>query len=342
MALETHQGTGRLWATLVQLRHFQGRDEAQLASLKCALAAVPKSGEVWCEGGRVHLNPFSDTFDLGRARRHLYFATRFTPQYGDGFIEMIRLELVDQWLSPIASYIWDQTKGAFLNRRGGSDDAEGGLITYITDVALAVSVARQNAPEKGETRRHLPKLAHSDIVAHVRDLLQLESLRSKTDLTGVRLACINADPNYGLLWFHCRRKMTDSPRRIIEDATEAVATELQKYAHLYIAAMIRRKAVLSTLSLEKPAGVDVALETSDTNVIQWEDFVDKQLHAAPSLVHMFNPTDPTTGMVLLENTMVSGPLFATGLTELNRHQPITSMSLTDRKRALFGNEALFP
>lgn len=341
-ALEAHQGTGRLWATLVQLRHFQGRDEAQLAALKRALVAVPKSGEVWCEGGRVHLNPFSDTFDLARAKRHLHFATRFTPQYGDGFVEMIRLEVVDQWLSPIAQYIWDQTKKFFLSRRGGSSDVEGGLITYITDVALAVSVARQNVPVKDKASRHLPKLAHFDIVAHVRDQLLPETLRSKTDLSVVRRACINADPNYGLLWFHCRRKMTDSPRRIIEDATDAIVAELQKYAHLYLAAMIRREAVLSMISMEKPAGADEALETSNASVVQWEDFVDKQLHAAPSLVHMFNPTDPTTGLVLLENTTVNGPLFSTGLTELNRQQPIKRMSLTDRKRALFGNEALFP
>lgn len=340
-ALGTHYGTGRLWATLVQLRHYQGRDEAQLATLKRALTAVPKSGEVWCEGGRVHLNPFSDTFDLDRARRHLHFATRFTPQYGDGFVETIRLELVEQWLAPIASYIWDNTKHSFLNRRGGASDAEGVLITYITDVALAISVARQKAPEQGTPPKHLPKMAHFDIVAHVRKHLQPESLRSSTDLNGVRLSCINADPNYGVLWFHCRRKMTDSPRCIIEDAAEAIAEELQSYAHLYLAAMIRRKAVLSTIPVKEPPEANLALETSSTSVIQWEDYVDKQLHAAPSLVHMFNPTDPTTGMVLLENT-VSGPLFATGLTEINRHQPIQHMSLTNRKRVLFGNEALFP
>lgn len=40
---------GRLWAALIQLRHDDG-ESLQTKVLKCALQAVPKSGEVWCEG----------------------------------------------------------------------------------------------------------------------------------------------------------------------------------------------------------------------------------------------------------------------------------------------------
>jgi tetratricopeptide (TPR) repeat protein len=338
-SLEIHQGTGRLWATLVQLRQFYGRDEAQQVALRRALNAVPKSGEVWCEGGRIHLNPFSDTFDLDRARRHLYFATRFTPQYGDGFVETIRLELIKQWLSPLGSYIWETTKHAF--QPGPVGAFEDGLTKYVTDVSLAISVASQTAPEKSFSRSKLPKLVHQDIVATVRKQLDPEVQQSSIDLNDVRLACVNADPNYGLLWFHCRRKATDTPRRIIEDAAGIIVEELRRYAHLYLAAMIRREAVLSTVDRKKPASLDDAIETSDPNAVKWEDYIDKKLQAAPSLEEIFNPTDPTTGMVLLEST-ASGPLFATGLTKLNQHQPIETMSLTDRRRALFGNDALFP
>ena len=48
-ALNLHRGTGRLWAALIQLRHDEG-ELFQMKVLKCALQAVPKSGEVWCEG----------------------------------------------------------------------------------------------------------------------------------------------------------------------------------------------------------------------------------------------------------------------------------------------------
>ena len=55
---------------------------------------APKSGEVWCEGGRLHMNPTSPHFNLKRAHKFLNFAIEFTPQYGDAFIESLRLKLL--------------------------------------------------------------------------------------------------------------------------------------------------------------------------------------------------------------------------------------------------------
>lgn len=67
---------------------------AQEVTLRLALAEVPKSGEVWCEAARMHLNPLSRTFDLNIAERCLDFAVEFTPQYGDSFVEALRLSLL--------------------------------------------------------------------------------------------------------------------------------------------------------------------------------------------------------------------------------------------------------
>ena len=337
-ALEIHRGTGRLWATLVQLRQFFGRDAAQQIALRRALNAVPKSGEVWCEGGRMHLNPFSDTFDLDRARRHFHFATRFTPQYGDGFVETIRLELIRQWIAPIAQYVWDKTKHGFKAGLGGA--FEDGLTKYVTDVSLAISIA--TIPQKRDTSTQPQKILYSEIVTTVRDRLDLASLESKIDLNDVTLACVNADPNYGLLWFHCRKKSTDTPRRIIEDATAIITAELRSYAHLYMAAIVRREAVLSTVEVEKPSIVsNDTIEVNDPLAVKWEDYSDTKLRAAPSLETIFNPTDPTTGLELLEST-ARGPLFATGLAKLNKRQSLENMTLSDRRKALFGIDALFP
>jgi tetratricopeptide (TPR) repeat protein len=329
-ALELHQGTGRLWSTLVQLSQVTGGDLAQNAALIQALNAVPKSGEVWCEGGRIHLNPFSDTFDLKRARRHLSFATRFTPQYGDSFIETLRCELLDQWLSPIAAYIWSKTKASFPPVKGSVEEDR--LTKYITDVSLAVSIACQQESDS-HSSHDLLNTAHRSIVPTVRKRLKPETFRKTIDLTDLRLACANADPNYGSLWFHCRRVSTDTPRRVIEDAAEDIVIELQKYARVYLAAMIRRTAVLSTMDKEP--------EVAEPNSADWEIRADEKLRAAPSLKEILNPMDPTTGLVLLESTM-RGPDFVTGLTGLNKHRPIKDMSLSDRRKALFGTDALFP
>ena len=49
-----------------------------------ALQYVAKSGEVWCEGARIYLNPTSRY----NAKKCLNLAVYFTPQYGDSFIEV--------------------------------------------------------------------------------------------------------------------------------------------------------------------------------------------------------------------------------------------------------------
>ena len=330
--LELHTGSGRLWATLVQLGQYVQGDEIQISALERALSAVPKSGEVWCEGARIHLNPFSCTFDLHRSRRYLHFAARFTPQFGDSFIESIRLEVLSQWLFPIAKYIWKKTKRSFNN----TETKNGDLGKYIADVFLAIAVARRN---DADNQAKVPETKFREIVSTLRRKLKVDNLRSSIDLTDLRLACTNADPNYGSLWFHCRRLPMYTPRRVIEHAAEDIANEIFKYANIYLAAMIRRMAVLATADQEMPEGAEGVIETNETAIINWENYIDKKLRGATSLQDIL--TDPPTGLVLLESA-IGGSVFITGLSKLNRYRPLASMTLLERRRALFGTDALFP
>ena len=59
-----------------------------------SLRHVAKSGEVWCEGARIYLDPTSRHFNPLNASKCLNFAVFFTPQYGDSFIEAIRLAVI--------------------------------------------------------------------------------------------------------------------------------------------------------------------------------------------------------------------------------------------------------
>jgi len=90
-ALRVHTGTGRLWAVMIQLQESAGVD-AQETVFKQALKGVPKSGEVWCEGARLQLP--RKRYD--KARQFLEFAIRFTPQYGDSFVEFLRLRFLTE------------------------------------------------------------------------------------------------------------------------------------------------------------------------------------------------------------------------------------------------------
>ena len=92
-ALEQHPGTGRLWALYIQIQRNVS-DSAGLEAARTAIQHVPKSGEVWCEVARLFLTPTARCFSLTTARRCLKFAIMFTPQYGDSFLELVRLDML--------------------------------------------------------------------------------------------------------------------------------------------------------------------------------------------------------------------------------------------------------
>lgn len=84
-SLQVHNATGRLWATLIQLQHAravskEGFKETYQTFIK-SLNEIPKSGEVWCEGARLHMNSHPDNsyYDLETAKKYLEFAIQFTP-----------------------------------------------------------------------------------------------------------------------------------------------------------------------------------------------------------------------------------------------------------------------
>ena len=60
-ALQAEGGNGRLWALLVQLLQPKG---LELRAFRLGLQCAPKSGELWCEGARLRLNPQSRYFEL--------------------------------------------------------------------------------------------------------------------------------------------------------------------------------------------------------------------------------------------------------------------------------------
>lgn len=103
-ALKVNNKTGRLWAILIHMHapqssnhadHSRRSIEEQWSIFHSAIKIVPKSGEVWCEGARLCLNPFAPGyFNLETAKRFLHFAMQFTPQYGDSFIEYLRLQMI--------------------------------------------------------------------------------------------------------------------------------------------------------------------------------------------------------------------------------------------------------
>lgn len=105
-----HDSCGRLWETSAQLHtHFYGVEKGWEICQK-ALLASPLSGEIWTECGRLFMNPRFSRFDLNFAKLFLNFARHLTPQYGDIYIDLIRLDLMQTG----GEYISDIKHDAFV------------------------------------------------------------------------------------------------------------------------------------------------------------------------------------------------------------------------------------
>ena len=338
-ALQQHSGTGRLWASLIQLRHLADVEEAQFQSLALALNAVPKSGEVWCEGARIHLNPFSRTFDIHRANRHLYFATKFTPQYGDGFLETLRLLILDQLLLPISSLIWEESKDQLIDEIEESN-WEKSLIKYIYKILIELDSIRDHFTT-GKNRRSEETPSGSALLGKYSEQVILERLHSENsqgliDISRLELQCANADPNYGPVWFHCRSGPTETARNVLARAVNLILDEVKIYANLYTVAFVRRFAVISRFKLKG------GQRSKDESAASWEKRIDGELLSAPSLKTIIDISTSNTnaGVELLESSIPPSNFIA-GIVELSQHHPIKNLTLSERRKVLFGADSLF-
>lgn len=304
-ALDMHRGTGRLWAALIQLRHYDG-ELCQSKVLKSALQAVPKSGEVWCEGARIYLNPFSPTFDLRAASRSLSFASRFTPQYGDSFLEQLRLNMVDQWLVPLAT--------PFINRM---------YVTFLSCDQFKINEAYKFIEEHTKKAADVVKTQLKEADPVNKDVL---------DTSELELRCSSADPNYGHLWFQCRSSPIDTAQEVIIQAKAVMTDFIIEKSYLYIAAMVRRAGVLMLIhhQAEKntaPAkNPDASMKLPPQGLSfpdrrEFDMMVDRQLRLTPSLGDMLSVSD-------------SEPIFA------GVNKGWDSLSTTEKRRVLFGSDSL--
>eukprot|EP00668_Euglena_longa_P003803 GGOE01004460.1.p1 GENE.GGOE01004460.1~~GGOE01004460.1.p1 ORF type:complete len:1251 (-),score=281.32 GGOE01004460.1:762-3953(-) len=199
-ALEIHRGTGRLWAVLIQLKHREGEAE-QNRVFREALNEVPKSGEVWCEGARMCMNPLSSLFNLQQAQQFLDFAIKFTPQYGDSFIEYLRLELL--------------TTGQAVNS-------------------------------------------------------QLEQL------------CINAEPNYGPMWYHCKLHPLHSTPQVLRNAKAMLQVEMAQYKAAYQQAIVTHQP--SKHGLQRPLGTAPSQSSAFMTGLPSLNGMYRNVHALPAFL----------------------------------------------------------
>lgn len=324
-AVERYPGTGRLWACLIQLQYIQGRKDAEYLSLKNALNSVPKSGEVWCEGGRIHLNPFSKRFNLQEAGRHFRFATRFTPQYGDGFLETLRLEIIERWVLPMASCIWEVVHPRLLHE---FEDAN----TWVSLLVNAGVELLFIAINGGSAKELMESLSDKSVLPSIRAQFDITNLDELLDNSSIELRCANADPNYGSMWFHCRHSPTDTARVIIRRAREQIMSDVKDKVHIYVAAIIR---LYGMIIVEKHRDNGSLGQDVESQVGAVSSLTNMEI---PSIEEIFKRSKNKKVSDVVDG--LSGLHFSTGLISLQQRTPLPAMSLLQRKKLLFGSDAL--
>jgi hypothetical protein len=107
---------------------------------------------------------------------------------------------------------------------------------------------------------------------------------------------------------------------------------------LYIIAFIRRFAVISRFTQKG----EQRSKQEGASTSSWEKLIDQELLSAPSLkVIIENGTNNTNiGVELLESSIPPSNFIA-GIVELSQHHPIKNLTLSERRKVLFGADSLF-
>lgn len=300
-ALEVHRGTGRLWAVLIQLEQPAGI-HTQLRVFQQALLEVPKSGEVWCEGARICLNPFSACFNLEAAHSFLDFAIEFTPQYGDSFIEYLRMQVPN----PSPSSPLRCTSGPTKSTRA----PHARRVVACGDHRLPRSVHPALFGAQPSPCTHPPPL-------------QMLIGAPESEMERLWQLCVNAEPNYGTLWFHCKSTVLLTTRQVLEAATAMLEREMREWKHVYRAAVAR--AARPDLSSAAIAAVSAAMCTDGAAE-----------HGVPP------PTAPP--LQLPAGTPPADAAdFVTGCVALNRmNRQIQRLSFDERRALIYGGDLIVP
>eukprot|EP01029_Cantina_marsupialis_P011552 TRINITY_DN257398_c0_g1_i3.p1 TRINITY_DN257398_c0_g1~~TRINITY_DN257398_c0_g1_i3.p1 ORF type:complete len:1156 (+),score=411.87 TRINITY_DN257398_c0_g1_i3:175-3642(+) len=284
--IEQHAGCGRLWGMAVQLMMTLRKPHEALHLAARALKVVPKSGEVWCDSARIFLNPSfieempidskqrRSLFNPFEAMKHLTFASKFTPQYGDTFVEMIKAEIIIE--GPLKGLLKILCEETGLNGLWNAEDVgaatEGKLNCRVKEVAnvlpghllsLASFYEESSLPDyewipiftqKANdyfklstplTEKDIPHLITFSRTIYQQIVLFLLKTPDEysdeladVELMEILKRCHRAEPNYGSIWYHCKTHTHESLGMVFDRATEVIKQEMCTTMGIYLAGLL--------------------------------------------------------------------------------------------------------
>lgn len=299
-AIDLLPKVGRLWSILLRLLKISQSDaDFQFRVLQRALLNVPRSGEVCCEAACLFLDPLTPLFDLNRAAKYLRIAQEYTPQYGDSFLEGIRIELLlsilPKLVAPTVSRVEQQA--CDMCKEGiPPEEVDRSIVNYARSVLGGFDV---------------PPL-------HVNDLLFQQ----------IKQNCINADPNYGLLWFHCCQHAIDTASVIFDRAVRLILSDISKVIPVYVAAEIRYRGIVAAVHCLEPKSMSVTASLEAESKINAR--IKERMLRAPQI------------FCSRDSGLTEGRSFITGLSYFSSSRLDSKMSIADKRIAVYGIDSLLP
>ena len=319
-ALELHPATGRLWSALVALHHSgEGGANAALATFKKAAQEVAKSGEVWCEGARIFMNPLGANFNLQRANKCLEFAVHLTPQYGDSFLELLRLRFLLElrsWIraEPLIVGLGGKPGAAWDQRR------QAALSLVVQRICHRAATAMRS--------RTFPLTVHRGQDEFLMETQDGEALEGAPPvaLNHLEILCSYADPNYGFLWFWCRRSSLSSPGEVMQRMSEEIRRDFLNAGALrvYVWAL-----------LCQVAGADAEMAQ-----YLWQEVYRVEVEEDEEISAETEEDSPAASAVKRMPPVEAD--FAIGSMRLSSCflHSVTSLSTSERRRLIFGSDIL--
>ncbi|CAJ1385642.1 unnamed protein product [Effrenium voratum] len=312
-ALELHPATGRLWSALVALHHSGEGASAALETFKKAAQEVAKSGEVWCEGARIFMNPLGPHFNLQRAGKCLEFAVHLTPQYGDSFLELFRLRFLLElrsWIRAEPLMLGLGTPGAWDARRY----AVLALVLHRICHRAAQALRCRNFP--------LTVQRGQDEFQTAQDLTTEGA--PPVALNRLEILCSYADPNYGFLWFWCRSSSLSTPREVMERMAEEILRDfLRGSLRVYVWALVCQIA-----GADAETAQQLRQEALQEDLEYFEEDERADMEDSPAAPHTRRA--PVEADFALGSMRLSSCFL----------QSVTCLSSSERRRLIFGSDIL--
>ncbi len=213
--------------------------------------------------------------------------------------------MIDQWLIPLAAPFIHTLYDAFLS----SDKIQ------LEDAYKFI------AKHTRETADVVKTQLKEEMIVVTNDVL---------DTSELELRCCSADPNYGHLWFQCRKSSIDTAREVVLNARAVISGSIIDYSYLYIAAMVRRAGLLILFHHQGDNTTEHKAENCQTSKLSGQGLSchnsESWLRSAPPLHEMLSEND------------VGSESFTTGFMGNNRSWD--KLPLSEKRGILFGSDSL--